>query len=165
MPKSYDVEDLVQDVENFVKPRLNAEIALVESEKVSAGRPASGIQDIPDEAYYQFGWTNEVLNRDVGLIISPDIVASEGHGAFTKLTVEVDIAVVITGTQNDPFANQKALRYAKALKQVFEKNWGKVAPGIVREKIETTGPVDLKVTGRSNEPVKAAGVVITAVLG
>lgn len=163
--RTYDIEDLVADIEAFVKAYLPAEIAAVEAEAVAKGHPPTDIIPVPLDAYYRFGWTDQVLNSSVGLIITPTIIRAESVGPATQVTLEVDIAVCLSGLQNDTLANQKALRYAKALKQACENNWGKIRRGIVREKLETIGPVDLKVNGNSSEPFKAAGVLLTLVLG
>ncbi len=162
MKASYDLEDLIADTAAFIKPRLNAAIAELEAQKIAAGRVASEIQPIPDNAYYLYTWNDESLNEEIAIFITGTATASDGEGPFTVQTFEIDISVVLSGMQNDSLANQKLLRYTKALKNIFEADWGKIKAGIVREKIETTSPTDFKVVARSNAPIKAAGVLLTA---
>ncbi len=162
---TYDIEDLMQDVENLVKAKLNAKVVAIEAEKVAAGRVASGIQAVPDTAYYPYGWNEKTLNESlaVGIWLVKNI--GIGEGIFTKVEWTVEVGVMMSGTNNDPLAKQKAMRYARALKEVFEDNWGKINNCVTREKIETIGPLDFTLNQDSSDECKISGVSISGTLG
>lgn len=162
---TYDIEDLVQDIETLLRAKLNAQVVLVEAEKVAAGRVASGIQPVADTAYFQYGWNEKSLNVSpaVGIFVAKS--AGIGEGPFTKTEYSIEVGVVLSGVQNDALSKQKAMRYARALKEVFEKNWGKINNCVTREKIETIGPIDFTLNQDSIDECKIAGVAISGTLG
>lgn len=162
---TYDIEDLVQDIEDLLKSKLNAKVAAIEAEKVARGRVASSPAAVASDAYFQYGWNDTSLNKSpaVGIFVARSEGA--GEGPFTKITHVLEVGVVLSGTQNDKTAKQKAMRYARALKEVFEENWGKLNSCVTREKIETIGPIDFTLNQDSSDECKIAGVSITATLG
>lgn len=165
MPRLYDAEELVADIKALLVANLNAEIAIVEAEKVAAGRAASGIANVESGAYFLYEWTADSLNANpaCGIFLSEQQIQSDGP--FSKQTFIVDVGVVISGTDNDALAVQKLLRYGRALRQVFEKNWGKMNSAVTREKLESVGPIAFKVNADSSEQCKIAGVTLTVTLG
>lgn len=169
MPRNYDVEDLVQDIETLLKASLVTKITALEAAQVAAGLPAAwespAVPAIDADAYFQFGWTNESLNKAVGVGIFIAEQSSVGEGPFTKQVYVVDVGVYVSGTNNDPLADRKLLRYSKALKELFETSWGQINSAVTREKLETIGPIEFRLNVNSSDDCKIAGVTLTCTLG
>ena len=169
MPKTYDVEDLVKDIETLLKASLVAKTIEVEAAQVAAGLPVAwespSAPAIEAEAYHQFDW-GENLNHAAGVAIflaaDPQ---TEGHGPFSKQSFVLDVGVYLSGTANDPTADRKLLRYSKAMKQLFEENWGKINPAFTRERVEQVGPIGFKFNVNSSDQCKIAGVTLFCTLG
>lgn len=165
MASKYDAEDLVADIKALLVSKLNTEIDAVEAEKVAAGRVASGIEDVDSSAYFLYEWTADSLNKTpaCGIFVSDQQLVSDGPES--KQTFIIDVGVVLSGTDNDSLAVHKLLRYGRALRQVFEKNWGKMNSALSREKLESVGPIAFKLNADSSEQCKIAGVTLTVTLG
>lgn len=165
MPRLYDIENLVADVQALLVANLNTYVAAVEAEQVAAGLPACSPPAIASDAYFTFGWNDKALNKKQGVGIFIGDHSTEGEGAMLKERWVIDVGVYLSGTQNDPKATQKLLRFTKALKLLFTEKWGKLGPAVSREKLETVGPIDFKFNGDSSDDCKIAGVSLSLTLG
>ncbi len=164
MPR-YDIEDLVKDIETLCKAHLNTKVAAVEAEQAGKGHAASGILPVPTDGFFTYGWNNYSLNVSpaVGIFVANS--STIGEPGFSQTTYEIEIGVIVSGTQNDKLSIQKMVRYARALKEMFEENWGQINNCATREKIETLGPIDFTLNQDSSDECKIAGVVLKGTLG
>ena len=169
MGRKYDLENLVADVQALLAASLVAKVTAIEAEQVAAGLPAAWPSPeapaIDADAYYSFGWTDESLNKSVGVAVFLAEQTSEGQGPFTLLRYVLDIGVYMSGTNNDPLADRKLLRYSKALKELLEEKWTKINNAASKEKVETVGPIDFKFNVDSSDNCKIAGVTLSCTLG
>jgi hypothetical protein len=166
VPRKYDIESMVADVEVLLKANLATYVAAVEAEQVAAGLPAAFASPavIDADAYHQFAWNDHALNKNIGVAIFIGDHTTQGEGPYAREQFILDVGVYLSGTQNDPAATRKLLRYSKALSNLFSEKWGKFL-GVSREKIETVGPIDFKFNVDSADACKIAGVALTVTLG
>lgn len=164
MAAVYDIEDLVRDIEALLQSKLDAEIDAVDAEKVSQGYATANLSHIDPAGYHVFAINDDAMNILPALGIFVANHSEQGDGQITRAQYTIEVAVILQAI-NDPDVTRKLLRYMKALKQVFEKNWGKINNAVTREKIETVGPVDFTLNVDSSDIYKIAGISITCVLG
>jgi hypothetical protein len=165
---TYDLEDLVADTKAMLLSKLNTEIALVEAEKVAAGREASsdeGLLPIEEDAYFELAWNDVATNKNLCLGIFLGDHEEQGESGFTRTTYTVEVGIVVSGTANDKLATRRLLRYTRALRQTFEKYSGKINNGITRESLKTIGPIPFTLNVDSADDCKIAGISFQCVLG
>ncbi len=167
MPR-FDLEDLVDSVVNMLQNKLQAQIDAVEAEKVAAGKTATGIDQpanaIPANAYFKLAWNDQALNQKIGVGVFVRELQEDGNGPDTRVTYTLDVGIVLAGTQNDPLATAKLLRYMRALRQTFETNYTRIT-GFTKETLKSEGPVAFTTDVDSAEEYKIAGVTFQVVLG
>lgn len=158
-----DEEDILDDIETLLKAQLNTNIAAIEAAKVIAGKGITGgLASIEATSYYRQSWDDRILNTSPSIYYGIEDVGSKGVGPGTVRQVKVFVEAVVVDSNNDGFANSRVLRYARAIREVFEQNYAMFAEG--KTIIETVRPTSFKLGLDSSEELKVGGVSLTTVL-
>ena len=150
----FDVECFVDNLEIFLKDKLNPQIALIDAEK-NSGWTTSPVNE---KAYVFQSLDNLPVNFDPILFYGIAQIPSTGIGPATAKTLIIEISVIVADS-NSKTIGKKLLRYQRALEEIFEENFYKI--NNVRPKIEVSSlqPISFKLQNSSNQ-FKAIGVEI-----
>lgn len=153
-----DIEDVLDDIETFLKANLNTKIGEVNTEK------GDGITllTIDSGAYFLQSMANTVANFNPFVFYGISETRSEGIGPGTAKFYFVDVIIVVTDSGNDPDIGRKVLRYNKALVELFENNYARVS-GSDRLEVQSLEPVVFQLIN-SEDVYRAAGVRLEVVL-
>lgn len=160
MAKKYDLEDLLDKVEEILKAKLNDKIAAIEAEKASRNKGVQGgLAPVAASAYYRQSWNEKILNDKVAIYYGVGSITPLDGGPDTAETIKIFVEVVFvdSGQTNDSHA--RVFRYARAIKEVAKENFGNLGFGS-QTAIETVVPVSITDAGTSEE-MKIGGIQIT----
>lgn len=116
----YDVERLYSDIESLLKSELNNKLLEIDTEKADIV-----LDPVDDNAYFFQTMTENAENYDPFLFYGEDQVIATGTGPATVETFSIDIGIILQ-IKNDPTTGTRLLRYRRALREIFEKNWVKI---------------------------------------
>lgn len=156
----YDIENFLSDLVATCKAKLNTKIADINAEKGDAITVAT----VPDEAYFF-----QALNKakaapyPVFMFYGLEDPETDGLGPYTSESYEIYFIVVVKDTAENEIYLTKLLRYARALKEIFEQNFSKNPWGI-KLKVSSLSPVGFEALGMPGS-FKACGAKIRATLG
>lgn len=164
MANKYDAENLLADIKALLVANLNAAIAAVEAEKVSQGLPVTNLLPVDTTSgYFVQSWGLRNLNQSPAIWYGVEELKTEGIGPYTKETYKIFVELVLIDTMQDALVNFRTLRYSRALRDVFEKNYDQL-PSASQIKIETVHPISFKLDNDSSEEVHICGVSVTTTL-
>lgn len=158
MAEIYDLESVLLDTLEILQDNLNDKIADIETEKNAAGQTLSpGLAAIDNGAYHVQSLTYKPVNTAQFVFYGIEKSSPQSSGQVTAelVNVFVTIGVLDNGQTNDAY--RRTLRYIRALKEIFEKNFS-AFNGASKIKIETLTPVSLKLSEDSSEEYKLGGV-------
>lgn len=161
---TFDLEDLLDNIEAIIKANLPAKLEAIEAEKTLKDKAMVGGLPAPeDSAYYRQTWSDSILNHDPAIFYGIENVAAEGIGPATLERVQVFVEVIKVDSGMDTQTSNRILRYSRALKEILQENY---APAVEmgRIKIETVRPVSFKLEMDSSEEIKVGGVSLTVAL-
>lgn len=158
----YDLECLLDGVEAILKAQLNAQIAAIEAEKIAGGYPATDVQPVDTDAYHRQTWSDKILNMAPAIFYGVEDIQTVGLGPATAEEIKIFVEVVTVDSGMDDLGGRRLMRYSRAVKQVLEKNWDKIAPG--KCKVSQIRPLNFPVDSNTSEEIKVGGVsVITSI--
>ncbi len=163
MPK-YDIENLLEDVQALLVANLNTQIAAIESEKEAAGKQVVAMTPVDSASYYEQNWSDKILNTNPSIFYGIEQVQAMGAGPATGEVLKVFVEIICVDTQADLFMTKRINRYTRAIKEVFEANYDRLAQGSNKLHIETVRPVSFKLDMDASEEIHVGGVsLITAI--
>ena len=150
----FDLECLVDNIEQFLKDNLNTKIQEIDVEK------NNGItcELVDPEAYIFQSLDNLPVNFDPILFYGISDLGSDSVPGAVAKKPKIEISVIKVDDESKEIG-KKLLRYGRALEEIFEKNYFKI--NNVRPKIEVTSlqPVSFKAQNSSHR-FKAIGIEI-----
>lgn len=158
---TYDIEQLLEDIETLLKATLNNKIAAIEAEKIALGK-GIGLLPVNDAAYHQQTWSDKILNRSPAIFYGLEDTQSVGSNSATLDIYKIFVEVVVSDSGMDNFTKNRVHRYSRALKEVFQENFDQFP--CTKTNIETVRPISFKIDIDSSEEIKVGGVSITTVL-
>lgn len=149
----YDEEQFMRDLKNIVLNNVNAKIDEINTEKGD-----NLLKQVDDNNFY-LTLDDQYLNADP--IIYYGIAGSEslGIGPSTERKVGVFFDIIFINDFTDRELIYKCLRYSRALREVIECNFKKIAE-VGNLVIETVTPTDVKMHGEGPY-YKIGGVVVS----
>lgn len=160
MTATFDPENLLDTVLGIMQKddALNAQVTLVDNEKIQQGkelRPA--LKPFKDSSYYVQTWVDKILSSSPAIFFGIEDVSSTSVGAATAQTIKVFVEVILVdnGLSND--VHRRLMRYTRALKELFEKNF---APSIATSRVEVDSvrPLAFKISQDSDDEAKVGGI-------
>lgn len=160
----YDPENLMADIKVILVANLNTAIAAVEAEKIAQGLPTTNLASVDTtNGYYEQNWSDKILQSSPAIFFGIEEIITEGIGPASSQKIKVFVELVLSDSGMDTLGKNRIHRYARAIKDVFEANFGKF-PGGSQIKIETVRPISFKLDLNSSEEIKVGGVSITTSL-
>lgn len=155
----YDLEDMLFEVADMLKSNLNTEIQLITTEKDDGIE----LRTIADNAYAIQSMDDKVMNYADFVFMDIEALESEGLGPETSEKFGM-LVLLVTSQINDKNQVRKVLRYGKALKRTFEKNWKSATSRGIKLQIQSIPTQDLQLLN-STKQYKTAGVIVTGAIG
>jgi len=126
MAKVFDTEDLFNKVIAFVKAKINTKIGDIRTEK---GIDAADWKDVAtqDDAFVFLTMNETTVNRDVWVFITQNPPTTAGIGPTSAKKEFISISIIFS-YQNNSISGFNALRYRRALREIFEDGWDKIMP-------------------------------------
>jgi len=162
MSAKFDAEDLLDSILAMMTDGLNAKIAAVEAEKTAKGKGIT-LASIDSNAYFRQTWNDKILNYSPAIFYGIENNATIGQAGATATQYFIFAEVIISDSGNDDQVVNRILRYTRALQELFEEQFARVAE-LGRIKIETVRPVSFKLEEDNSNEVKVGGVSITVTL-
>lgn len=160
----YDLEDMLDDILAVMVSGLNTKIAAIEAEKIAKSKALTPtLAPIGATSYYRQSWSEKILNTNPAIFYGIEDVRTTDGGSVAAEVVKVFCEVVLcdNGMTND--AHSRIARYARALKELFQENYGSIAT-VGQIKIETVRPISFRLELDSSEEIKVGGVSLTVAL-
>ena len=156
----FDLECFFDNLELFLKDKLNPQIVLIDAEKNANKAIADQwtTEPVDNEAYVYQSLDQMPVNFDPILYYGISQMPSNGIGPATAKNPIIEISIIKTDDESKTIG-RKLLRYQRALEEIFEENFYKI--NSVRPKIEVSSlqPVAFKDQNSSNR-FKAIGIEI-----
>lgn len=156
MGKKIDFESVAASVASILQANLAAKCAEINADK----NDGLNISDIPAAAYFFQTFNDKILNSPVAILYGFQGIRATPVGPETAnaLTIFIDLFILDNGQDDKTVA--RVLRYSRALREIFEKNWDKLAGGS-KILIETSIPVAFKDDTNSSTEYKVGGIMIS----
>ncbi len=135
MTAKYDLENLLADVKAIMVANINTKLVEIDTEKGDLT-----MAPIDNDAYFEQSLTTKTANWDQFILYGISDIESDGKGPMTLQKVSVQIVLILSDFGNDPDINKRVLRYGRALKEIFEKNWKKISGRAAQ--IKTYRPIE-----------------------
>ena len=153
----FDTECLLKKTSDIMKAKLNAEIALIDTEKADyeldpINNEAWYFQNLGDEA---FSYANFVV---WGMYDNPTQTDSQENNAIKKVDMFFEVCTPDDGGPINENVFYKLLRYTRALEQVVDKNYDKIRSGL-KVQVSSLRPTSFNLGGKT---FRSAGILITA---
>ena len=162
MSNKFDAEVLLDSILDIMTTGLNTKIAAVEAEKTAMGK-SIGLAAVDSNAYYRQTWNDKILQYTPAIFYGIENTAATAVAGVTATQYFLFVEVIISDSGNDDQVVNRILRYTRALQELFEEQFGKVAEA-GRIKIETVRPVSFKLDEDTSDEVKVGGISITLTL-
>lgn len=149
-----DVECFLDQVEIFLKDKLNDKIAEIDAEKNSGWTT----EPVDPESYIFQSLDELASNFDPILFYGISSVEGESIESANGKTYAIEISVIKTDDESKTIG-RKLLRYQRALEEIFQENYVKI--NSVRQKIKVSSlqPISFQTQNSSNR-FKAIGIEI-----
>jgi len=150
----FDLECFLDNLEQFLKDKLNDRLIAIDAEKNSGWTT----ELVDPEAYVFQSLDNMPVNFDPILFYGVSQMPSKGIGPATAKNPKIEISVIKADDEVKTIG-KKLLRYQRALEEIFEENFYKI--NNVRPKIEISSlqPISFKMQN-SGEQFRAIGIEI-----
>lgn len=161
MAGRYDIEDVLDELDAFMKANLPAEIAAINAEKGNAPvlvAPANS-------AYFFQTWNDKILNANPAIFYGLQEVESRGVGPATVQVLKIFIDIIVLDNGQDNLTTKRVFRYTKAIQRLVEKNWDKKFSGMQKTKISVMNPFAFKTNLDSADEYKIGGVLLETGIG
>ena len=158
----YDVEKILDDIESLLKEKLNAQLQSIAAEKDALGKTVD-TPEILETSYFQQTWSDNILNVTPAIFYGVDTIQATGNGPTTLEVFKIFVEVVYIDSGMDTNGKRRLLRYSRAIKEVFEKNFDAL-PWANKINIETIRPLAFTLDTNTSEEVRVGGVSITTAL-
>lgn len=159
---TYDLEQMLDDIEALLKSKLNAKIAAISLEKSQLG-VAVDLPEISEDAYFQQNWSDRILNIAPAIFYGVETIQATGAGKATLELFKIFVEVIIVDSGMDVNSKRRLHRYSRALKEVFQDNFDAL-PWSNKTNIETVRPISFTLDGNTSEEIKVGGVSIVTAL-
>ena len=164
---TYDLEDLLSDLETYLKANLNTKISAIEAEKVANGKGLTPtLATVSANAYFEQNWNTNILSYSPAIFYGVENVEAvekvQGH-TIEKFTLFVECVLVDNGVKTD--ITKRVNRYARAIKETLEEGWSDVFGGGSKVVIETVAPASFRLALDTSETIRVGGVSIVTILG
>lgn len=149
-----DVECILENIEIFLKEKLNDKISAIDLEKNSGWNT-----ELVDENAFIFqSLDNLPVNFDPILFYGISKVEGESIHSANAEIYSIEISIIKADDESKTIG-KKLLRYNRALKEIFQENCFKI--GNVRPKIKVSSlqPISFQLQNSSNQ-FKAIGIEI-----
>lgn len=141
----YDVENLLTDIESFLKSDLNTKLAAIDTEK----NDSITLDQISTSRGYACQMLDDVvMNEKAFVFYGIEDVETKGLGGVTAGVYTISVLALLSDDGNDANILKRLLRYQRALKEVVEENCAKLPPG--RISISSGIPADFKALSNPN---------------
>jgi len=126
MARRFDTEDIFRALIAFVKVKINPKLAEIRTEK---GITTAELKDVntEDDAFVFLTMNDGTPNRDVWVLITQADNSASGIGPSTAKTESIAISIIFS-YQNNLISGYNALRYRRALREIFEDDWDRLKP-------------------------------------
>lgn len=152
----YDIENLLDDVKAVFQNGLNANLALINTEKGD-----SLLRTIDNNAYFFQGLNEDAANFDPFIVYGvEEIETIQGQG-FSAENVIISVVLCVAENGVDDI-DRIMMRYSRALKETIESGW-QISNGGVKISVNRLMPISFKLLD-SDESFKAVGINIEAAL-
>lgn len=166
MSARYDVEELLRDLADVCKAKLNTRLAAITAEKV-AQNPSDALTtlaQVPDGAYFfQSLDKSRAAAHPVFMFWGLEDPVADGAGPYTIERLSIFFIVVVKDTAEQENYMWRLMRYSRALKEIFEENFSKNRGG-VKLSVSSLSPVGFDALGMPGS-FKAVGVRLSATIG
>ena len=154
MNKKFDIECFLENLETFLKDKLNDKIAAIDLEKSSAFTT----EPIAPNAYVFQSLDNLPVNYDPILFYGISKVEGESIETANGETYYIEISVIKVDDESKNIG-KKLLRYNRALKEIFQENAFKINNVRPKIKVSSLQPISFQMQNSSNQ-FKAIGIEI-----
>jgi len=120
----FGTEELVNSIISFVRTNINTKLAEIRTKKSLTTDDLKDVSDT-DDAHLFMTMNETNPNRDVWVFYDLETPTAEGLGPVTAQNETLNVSIIFH-YQNDITNGFKALRYRKALRELFEKDYCKV---------------------------------------
>lgn len=153
----YDLEDLLDDVEQVLKDNFNTKLGQIDTEKNDSIvlAPVSS-----DEGYFLQTLDGRIANANPIIYYSVADIESVGKGPATGNIYQIEVVLMLRDAIDESNIGKRMFRYSRALKEVFEEQWATIGNGI-RLKILSLVPIAFTELNTS-QPYRAVGVRLEA---
>ena len=154
----FDTEDLIKKVRDVYKANLNAEIAIIDTEKADFTTPAIStdawfLQNLPEGVYNYSEFVVYGLEK-------VDYDEPQLDNNIKNVTIFIEVVITDDGTDDAENAFWKHMRYIRALQQVAFKNFDKYR-GIAKVKVDELEPTGFSLDGKI---FRTAGIKISGIM-
>lgn len=156
---TYDVEELLSEIETMLKANLNNEINAVSSEKGDG----LSLDEIGENAYAIQSLDDKVQNYDNYVFMQVTDIRTLGIGPNSSEDYVIGVWIVAGGKANQLQQSNRMFRYLRALKRTFEKYWDKTSSLKIKLKVEAIPPQDV-ININTSKYFKVVGVQITGAI-
>ena len=158
---TYDIEDVLDDVETLLKSKLNDAITAIETEKAEKNKTLlTPLELISNEGYFRQTWSDKILNQSPAIFYGLENIETTSGGTATaeKLTLFIECVVVDSGMDGD--VHRRINRYSRAIKEVLENSFDYLSFAS-KIKVESLRPTAFKLDVDSSEEIKVGGVSVS----
>lgn len=152
----HDIEEVLGDIETFLKANLNTEITNLNTEKADSITLAT----VSSSAYFMQSLNNEIVNHNPFIFYGISQVQSRSIGSATAKTYNIQVVlVIIDGQQVD--IGKRLLRYSRVLSDLFERSWDRITKiGIGKFQVTSLEPIAFQLVN-SSDAYRAVGVELS----
>ena len=157
------IEDFLNQALCLVKNNINQELSKIDLERDGDTKPfILKPIDLDDGIVFQ-SMNNLPVNFDPILYYGVDQVTTIGDlESATGETWEVEFSIILSDPQ-DRTADKRILRYQRALKEIFLKNYVKINNMRQKVRVKSLNPVAFTLQNTSNE-FRAIGIIVETTL-
>lgn len=144
MARVYDLEDLLDDLEEIFVDNLNDKILAISTEKGDG----ITIPPIDPSGYVQQSLNDRALNLNNFLLYGVTNISTSGVNGMTSNLYSLSIIVGLADDGNDKTVLSKMYRYQRALREVIEEHANDLPPG--KMTVSSGIPDDFKALNTNN---------------
>lgn len=137
---SFDMENILEDVKAVLVANFNTKLVEIDTEK------NDGVTLVPVEsdAYFLQSLDNEFSNYSAFIVYGVTDINPINNGPYTSQEYTLTVMLIASDDGSGEEMTKKMLRYSKALREVFEKNWQSTGLG---NKLDINSFVPVHVAG------------------
>lgn len=150
----YDTERFLEDIKAILTSKLNAKFLEIDTEKADT----ITLKPVGSTSYFLQGLNERAANLDPFVVYGYEPGDTKSIGSSSAQDILVSVVIVVSDHGSD-LMNTQMLRYARALKEVFEENWQMVEFS-TKLRINELEPINLKLDADGDNQYKAVGIQI-----